>query len=55
LLQAKDLGLLLHDGLVQILVGDAKLVQLLVEPRDFFVPLLKGCLCPLECSALLLE
>jgi hypothetical protein len=36
-------------------VRDAKLGQLPVEPRDFFVPLLEGRLHPLECSALLLQ
>jgi hypothetical protein len=55
LLQAKDRSFLLLDSLVQILVGNAELVQLPVEPRDFFVPLLEGCLRPLECGALLLE
>jgi hypothetical protein len=34
---------------------DAELGQLPVEPRDFFVPLLEGRLCPLECGTLLLE
>jgi hypothetical protein len=34
---------------------DAKLGQLPIEPRDFFVPLLEGRLHPLECGALLLE
>jgi hypothetical protein len=55
LLQAKDRGFLLLDGLAQILVGDAKMVQLPVEARDFFVPLLEGFLRLLECSALLFE
>jgi hypothetical protein len=36
-------------------VRDAKLGHLPVEPRDFFVPLLEGCLRSLECGALLLE
>jgi hypothetical protein len=39
----------------QVLVRDAKLVLLPVEPRDFFVPLLEGCLRTLECGMLLLE
>jgi hypothetical protein len=55
LLQAENRGFLLLEGLVQILVRDAELVELPVEPRDFFVPLLEGCLRPLECDALLLE
>jgi hypothetical protein len=29
--------------------------QLPIEPRDFFIPLLEGRLCPLECRALQLE
>jgi hypothetical protein len=55
LLQAKDHSFLLLDDLAQILVGDAELVQLPIEPRDFFVLLLEGCLRPLECGALLLK
>jgi hypothetical protein len=31
------------------------LSQLPIEPRNFLVPLLEGCLCPLECGALLLK
>jgi hypothetical protein len=55
LLQAENRGLLLLEGLAQVLVRDAELGQLPVEPRDLFVPLLEGRLRPLECSALLLE
>jgi hypothetical protein len=55
LLQAKNHSFLLLDGLAQILMGNTELLQLPVEPRDFFVPFLEGCLRPLECSALLLE
>jgi hypothetical protein len=40
---------------VQVLVRDAELGQLPIEPRDFFVSLLQGRLRPLECGALLLE
>jgi hypothetical protein len=36
-------------------VRDAELHQLPVKPRDIVVPLLKGCLRPLECGALFLE
>jgi hypothetical protein len=36
-------------------VRDAELGQLPVEPRDVVVPLLKGCLHPLERGVLLLE
>jgi hypothetical protein len=46
---------MLLEGLAQVLVRDAKLGQLPIEPRDFFVPLLEGRLLPLECGALLLE
>jgi hypothetical protein len=52
---AENRGLLLLEGLAQVLVRDAKLGQLPVEPRDLFVPLLEGRLRPLECGTLLLE
>jgi hypothetical protein len=52
--QAENHGFLLLEGLAQVLVRDAELGQLPVEPRDFFVPLLEGCLRPLEYGALLL-
>jgi hypothetical protein len=54
-LQAENCGLLLLEGLAQVLMRDAELGQLPVEPRDFFVPLLEGRLRPLECGVLLLE
>jgi hypothetical protein len=53
--QVTDRGLLLLEGLAQVLVRDAEMDQLPVEPRDIVVPLLKGCLRPLERGALLLE
>jgi hypothetical protein len=40
---------------VQVLVRDAELHQLPIKPRDIVIPLLKGCLRPLESGALLLE
>jgi hypothetical protein len=46
---------LLFEGLAQVLVRDVELHQLPVKPRDVAVPLLKGCLRPLERGALLLE
>jgi hypothetical protein len=53
--QAENRGFLLLEGLAQVLVRDAELGQLPVEPGDFFIPLLEGRLRPLECGALLLE
>jgi hypothetical protein len=53
--QVTDCGLLLLDGLPQVLVRDAELDQLPVELRGLVLPLLEGRLRPLELSALLLE
>jgi hypothetical protein len=53
--QVTDRGLLLLEGLAQVLVRDAELDQLPVKPRDIVVPLLKGCLRRLERGALSLE
>jgi hypothetical protein len=41
-LQVSDGGLLLLEGLAQVLVRDAKLDQLPIEPRDLVLPLLEG-------------
>jgi hypothetical protein len=46
---------LLLEGLAQVLVRDANLDQLPIEPRDPVLPLLEGVLRPLERGALLLE
>jgi hypothetical protein len=46
---------MLLEGQAQVLVRDAELGQLPVEPRDIVIPLLEGRLCPLKCGALLLE
>jgi hypothetical protein len=54
-LQLEDRGLLLLEGLVQILVRNADLNQLPVEPRHLVLPLLERGLRPLEHGALLLE
>jgi hypothetical protein len=54
-LQVKDRRILFLTRLALILVGDAQLGQLPVEPCDFLVPQLEGRLCFLECGALLLE
>jgi hypothetical protein len=54
-LQVSDGGLLLPEGLAQVLMRDANLDQLPVEPRDLVLPLLEGGLRPLERGALLLE
>jgi hypothetical protein len=53
--QVTDCGLLLLEGLAQVLVRDVELHQLPVKPQDIIVPLLKGCLRTLERGALLLE
>jgi hypothetical protein len=55
LLQAKDRSLLFLDSLVLIHEGVAQLGQLPIEPRYFLIPLLEGCLRPLERGMLLLE
>jgi hypothetical protein len=53
--QVTDCGLLLLEGLAQVLVRDAELDQLPIELRGLVLPLLEGRLRPLERSALLLE
>jgi hypothetical protein len=54
-LQLEDRGLLLLEGLAQILMRNADLNQLPVEPRHLVLPLLEGDLRPLERGTLLLE
>jgi hypothetical protein len=54
-LQLENRGLLLLEGLAQILVRDADLNQLTVEPRHLILLLLERGPCPLERGALLLE
>jgi hypothetical protein len=53
--QVKDRGLLLLEGLAQIFVQNADLDQLPIEPRHLVLPLLEGCLRPLERCTLLME
>jgi hypothetical protein len=53
--QVTDCGLLLLEGLAQVLVRDAELDQLPVELRGLILPLLEGRLRPLERGALLLK
>jgi hypothetical protein len=53
--QIDNRGLLLLEGLAQVLMRDAELGQLPVELQDFFAPLLEDRLCPLKCGTLLLE
>jgi hypothetical protein len=50
-----DRGLLLLEGLVQVLVQDTELDQLPLELRGLVFPLLEGRLRPLERGTLLLE
>jgi hypothetical protein len=53
--QVTDRGLLLLEGLAQVLVRDAELDQLPIELRGLVLPLLEGLLRPLEHGELLLE
>jgi hypothetical protein len=53
--QVTDRGLLLLEGLAQVLVRDAELDQLPIELRGLVLPLLEGLLRPLERGTLLLE
>jgi hypothetical protein len=55
LLQVKDHRFLFLASLALILVGDAQLGQLPVEPRDLLVPQLEGRLRLLDRVTLLLE
>jgi hypothetical protein len=54
-LQVTDRGLLLFEGLAQVLVRDAELDQLPVELRGLVFQLLEGWPRPLKRGALLLE